>query len=362
MPHNADIFSSSPAWLSPFALFAHAGWIGVQLFFVLSGFLITGNLIDSRRASNYYSAFYARRVLRIFPLYFVTLIVGLLILPSVLSYSPGALASHANQGWYWTFLSNWSQPFGKEVSGFSHFWSLAVEEQFYLLWPFIIHRMSERGIVVLAAVLGIAALVVRSALLLAHAPHETAYMFTVCRMDALALGAGAAALVRMPAGIAWLRVNRDRLTWLALGLLLVAGALTHEFETYHWTTLSYGQTMLGISFALFLLSLVTERTSGKRSRVVELLSTAPMRSIGRYSFAMYILHVPIANAIDSSSFAPLGQIGKVVYVLTVMVLSYLGGAVSYHLLEKHFLRLKRWFVPRITMPPPPTAPDAATST
>ena len=77
IPHNADIFSNSAPWLWPIALLAHAGWIGVQLFFVLSGFLITRNLLASRGAPHYFRTFYARRALRIFPLYFLTLVAAL---------------------------------------------------------------------------------------------------------------------------------------------------------------------------------------------------------------------------------------------------------------------------------------------
>jgi peptidoglycan/LPS O-acetylase OafA/YrhL len=71
IPHNVYVFERTGGWLAPFAWLANAGWIGVQLFFVLSGFLITRNLLDSRGASNYYSAFFGRRILRIFPLYFL---------------------------------------------------------------------------------------------------------------------------------------------------------------------------------------------------------------------------------------------------------------------------------------------------
>jgi peptidoglycan/LPS O-acetylase OafA/YrhL len=138
VPHNADVFSHSAAWLWPFALVAHAGWLGVQLFFVLSGFLITRNLIDSRDAPNYLRAFFGRRVLRIFPLYFATLFLCLVLLPHIVDFAPGTLASHRHQLGLWTFTINWVQPFGADVSGFSHFWSLAVEEQFYLVWPFVV--------------------------------------------------------------------------------------------------------------------------------------------------------------------------------------------------------------------------------
>ena len=101
IPHNADIFSNSAPWLWPMAQLAHAGWIGVQLFFVLSGFLITRNLLDTRHDENYFKVFYGRRVLRIFPLYFLTLFVGLVLLPRLVHFGPEALAGHARNDREW---------------------------------------------------------------------------------------------------------------------------------------------------------------------------------------------------------------------------------------------------------------------
>jgi peptidoglycan/LPS O-acetylase OafA/YrhL len=362
IPHNGDNFAHVARALVPLALVAHAGWIGVQLFFVLSGFLITGNLIDSRRASNYFSAFYARRVLRIFPLYFTTLIVGLLLLPALVKLSPEVLASFQHQVWYWTFLSNWTEPFGKGVATFPHFWSLAVEEQFYFIWPFVVHRLPERPLVVLAVVIAVVALTIRAILVAAGAPPAAAYMFTACRMDALALGAAAAALVRMPGATLWLRAHRRYLIWAALGTGLLAAALTNEFAAYDWTSLTYGQTLLGVAFALLILYAVLQTDEGSRSWIIALLSSAPMRSIGKYSYAMYVLHLPISLLIPPESFTALGLWAMGAYVLTIAVLSYIAGALSYHLLEKHFLRMKRWFTPQVSSLPRTSSADAATST
>jgi peptidoglycan/LPS O-acetylase OafA/YrhL len=358
IPHNGDNFSHVARALIPVVLVAHAGWIGVQLFFVLSGFLITGNLIDSRRAANYYSAFYARRVLRIFPLYFTALAVGLLMIPTLVHLPPDIEATFQNQGWYWTFLCNWSEPYDKGVAIFPHFWSLSVEEQFYLLWPFVVHRLAERRIVMLCAALAVLALVIRIVLVAAGSPPPMAYMFTFCRMDALALGAAAAALVRMPDSLAWLRAHRRKLLAGSLGLGVVGALLTNQFAVYDWTSLTYGQSMLAVSFALLVLYVVMP-ADGRRRWFTSLLSSAPMRSIGRYSFAMYVLHLPLALLIAPERFAALGLWALGAYVLTIAVLSYLSAAASYHLLEKHFLRMKRWFTPRVTPSPAPSSADAA---
>src|ERR1035437_5812327 len=112
------------------------GWVGVDLFFALSGFLITGILLDTRKANNYFSAFYARRVLRIFPLYYSVLIV-ILGAAAVWSHRPHVLPLVADQKLSFLYLTNWlvlwKGEWGPNIVG--HFWSLAVEEQFYLIWP-----------------------------------------------------------------------------------------------------------------------------------------------------------------------------------------------------------------------------------
>ena len=110
-------------------------WFGVDLFFVLSGFLITGNLIDARGQSGYFRNFYARRTLRIFPLYYSVLVGVFLILPlaAPLIHLPDAYSDLSrNQLWLWSYLQNYVQAKGPhQLPGFGHFWSLAVEEQFY---------------------------------------------------------------------------------------------------------------------------------------------------------------------------------------------------------------------------------------
>ena len=250
IPHNADTFSQSATWLWPVALLAHAGWIGVQLFFVLSGFLITRNLLARRGAGDYLRSFYVRRALRIFPLYFLTLFVGLVLLPRLVEFSPAALASLQNQVWLWTFLSNWAQPLGHEVSGFSHFWSLAVEEQFYLVWPFVVLMAAGTRLFWICVIVAVLALASRMVMMGAGAKPEMLYMFTHCRMDALALGAGAAVLSGKPVAMQWISRHARPLMLAVTGVLGIAALGTHVFSVYDPGTLIVGQTLLALTFAL----------------------------------------------------------------------------------------------------------------
>lgn len=114
-------------------LLVNSGWVGVQLFFVLSGFLITGILVDEKGRPHQFRNFYMRRTLRIFPLYYFTLALMLWLAPA-LGYAPAWLEQdRAHQIWYWTYTENWAWPLIQIGNGLGHFWSLAVEEQFYLV-------------------------------------------------------------------------------------------------------------------------------------------------------------------------------------------------------------------------------------
>jgi peptidoglycan/LPS O-acetylase OafA/YrhL len=344
IPHNADIFSNSAPWLWPMALLAHAGWVGVQLFFVLSGFLITRNLLDSRERPHYFRSFYTRRALRIFPLYFLTLLVGLVLLPMFVTYSPAALASHQHQVWLWTFTSNWSQPFGADVSGFSHFWSLAVEEQFYLVWPFVVLLAAGTRLLWVCVALVLVALLSRAFMQMSGAKPEMIYMFTYCRMDALAMGAAMAVVSQSAPAMQWITGHSRAVLTVTFGVLIGVALYSHTFSVFDPHTLVLGQTLLAAAFALLVVSVgsISRGTFGPLLR--RLLEMSWLRRVGRYSFAMYVFHLPLIVVLGSTvhealSFA--GSATPLLYVLAFIGLSFLAGMASYYLLEKHFLALKR---------------------
>src|SRR5467141_3598622 len=163
----------------------HRGWIGVQLFFVLSGFLITGILLDARHSPSYYRSFFVRRVLRIFPLYYATLLVLFVLLPALDLLPASFKRDPMVELSYWAYFSNWYGPFHQGEDSVSHFWSLALEEQFYLLWPFVIHRRSAGWVMRLCLAVAAASLVLRVVMVLTGAPAQAIYQFLVTRIDAL---------------------------------------------------------------------------------------------------------------------------------------------------------------------------------
>lgn len=346
--HNADAYGRVSGVLWPVAMLSHAGWIGVELFFVLSGFLITNNLLDTQQATNYYQSFFARRTLRIFPLYYGTLFIALIVAPHFVAEDPGIAASRAHQVWLWTFMVNWTEPFGKAVHGFPHFWSLSVEEQFYLVWPFLIRRRTPRSVWTVCATLIAVAFLIRCAMLIVGAKSEAIYMFTVCRMDALAAGAAAAALVRMPAAVAVLHRHSNKLWIMGLALGVIGAAVTDTYAVYGRGTFTIGYTMLSVCFALLLLGAIAA-PSRINIPYQKVLAYAPLRSVGKYSYAMYVFHMLIILSIGPSILAqlkPLTSFYPLLYVLVITMLSYVAAFISYHCYEKHFLKLKGRFSPR----------------
>ena len=348
IPHNVDVMSTSyPAFDYPVAALSHAGWIGVQLFFVLSGFLISGNLLDSRGSSHFFSAFFARRALRILPLYFSVLGVALVLAPALLPIPQSLRNTLPHQVWLWTFLSNWTDPYGGAVYGFSHFWSLAVEEQFYLLWPLVVFCCEPLTLLGVCLVLTGVALVARTVLLATHFPHEALYMFTICRMDALALGAAAACLVRIPAALARISKMTRMIALLAAIVFLITVVATRGLAAYDIRAQSIGYTLLALSFSLTIL-LTALPTKGIVATAMRILGSATLRPVGRYSYGMYMLHLPlhvfVGMPILHRVVAEVTPGVALTYAALMTLATFAVGAVSYELLERRFLQMKRRFV------------------
>lgn len=344
VPHNANLFTGVRDWTFPLGILASVGWTGVQLFLVLSGFLITGVLLDGRGRPDYFRAFYARRILRIFPLYFLALIVFLLILPRLVQLDPETLASYSQQGWLWVFLSNWTQPFHGTVRWFPHFWSLAVEEQFYLVWPLVVALVPARHLLSATLLTVALAVAARAGLHGAGVRADAIYMFTVTRMDALALGAAAAILVRRADVRGWLCERPFSLAGVGLAIALFAAILTRAFNTSSTGTILFGYTLLALAATLLLLALYASHGTG--NALDRLFSQRALRACGKYSYAMYVGHMLLIQLLGlklAALLAPAGSLQPVLYALAFVVLSYVFGWLSYNFFERHFLALKRHF-------------------
>lgn len=347
VPHNLNLLAASGGVAYVLVAALQRGWIGVQLFFVLSGFLITGILLDSRDAPDYYRSFFVRRVLRIFPLYYATLLVLFVVLPALdLASSPRRdPLLHLS---YWAYFSNWYGPFHPGEDSVSHFWSLALEEQFYLVWPFVVRRRSARWVMQLCFAIAAASLSLRVVMVLAGAPVQAIYQFLATRMDALALGGAAAAGFRDPPVVSWV-VRRRRLLLASGAASLLAGAMVSR--GYNFTdpvTLSFGYTFLAIGFALIV---VAAAAGDLGAGGLSALRSMPLRTVAKYSYAMYVLSVPLHFLVGKPVLSALGwaQGGEIIagfaYIVVGTALTFLAAMTSYHLLEVHFLKLKDRLAP-----------------
>jgi peptidoglycan/LPS O-acetylase OafA/YrhL len=318
------------------------GWVGVQLFFVLSGFLITGILLDTRERPGYFRSFYIRRVLRIFPLYYGALLLFLVVLPG-LGMAPAEWRE--NQLWYWAYLSNWNLAEGKAMP---HFWSLAVEEQFYLLWPFVVLRFSARPLLNLCIAVAIASLAIRTTMVLGGISPDAIYEFSTSRMDALALGGAAAAVLRLPDGPpAFLRFPRR--LWAFAWVLAIIGLVTTHF--YQRTTplgQTLGYSVLAIVFATVIYAqALVDADAGPALRWPLFLRSRFLRALGTYSYGMYVVHRPLQDLIGKPALQALGfgeELGLGVglaYILAATLVTFLAGMLTYWCYERHFLALKR---------------------
>jgi len=185
--HSWGSFSPS----GPVEGFAHriisAGWLGVDLFFALSGFLITRILLVSRERADYFLVFYWRRSLRIFPLYFAVLAIAFASEPERWKWLP----------WYALYGVNfYPGELPATIGGFtfSHFWSLCVEEHFYLLWPFVIRWVRREHLTRVIGGVAVGSLLIRLGMTEAFYTGEYIARNSFCRFDSIALGSAVAVL------------------------------------------------------------------------------------------------------------------------------------------------------------------------
>jgi peptidoglycan/LPS O-acetylase OafA/YrhL len=280
------------------------GWSGVDLFFVLSGFLIGGILVDARTSSSYFRTFYVRRFFRIIPIYFLW-IAAYLVLVSV---AGSFLQRHSNsgltmeRGWpiyaHFIFLQNMMiVPFaGFTGAWFSHLWSLAVEEQFYLLSPLAVRFFSKRFLTIFLKYLIVAIPMLRILLMILHVNSWLVSVLMVCRADSLAIGMLAAVYLRREG----FRERLSKQTGILCGVLgvLFLGVLAlwkWAPQSQTWGMESFGFTWLAAFYVVVLLAALARKTS----LIARTARIGWLRELGRLSYCIYIIHL-VMNVICHS--------------------------------------------------------------
>jgi len=330
---------------------ANYGIWGVDLFFVLSGFLITGLLYDAKRCAHYFRDFYIRRTLRIFPLYYGVLALLFIILPALPTpYPAGLVESAHHQAWLWLYASNvylaihraWALPY------VGHFWSLAVEEQFYLVWPIVVLCFGRRSLLAICVAVAALALALRVILALTGAGALAQLVLTPCRFDALCVGGFLALAVRAVGLERVARAARVSLFPL-LGLVLLASGWNAMRGSISDVVLPIRGTCIALTFGALLITSLAAPTESVLSR---LLRGRVLCFLGTRSYGLYVFHGIIAYGMvehQATLNALAARIGSGPAMLVAAgfgtVVSILVAAASYELFEKHFLHLKNVLAP-----------------
>jgi peptidoglycan/LPS O-acetylase OafA/YrhL len=338
------------------------GALGVDLFFVLSGFLITGILYDSRTDPAYFRNFYMRRVLRIFPLYYGVLAVVFFVIPAIPALHGSEIARlRDHQAWAWLYGVNiyLAAHGGWGLSYLEHFWSLAVEEQFYLVWPLVVWLLAARPRLFLAFSLAVAvaSFCGRIVASLVGVSLIATTVLTPFQLDALALGGFIAVYLRQPAGEA--AVARLILPMTAGGICL----LILQFAVRHFS--EYGNAVLSLrsgAFHLLLAALLLKALAAPAASLwSRFFRSNPMTILGKYSYGLYVYHHFFSHYFHKhgTEFALASMIGS---SATVALAIQAGGGIaasmviawlSYEYFEKLFLQMKRFW------PSGSAAPQAA---
>jgi peptidoglycan/LPS O-acetylase OafA/YrhL len=316
-----------------------AGWVGVDLFFVISGFLIAGILLDTRGDPGYFRNFYARRVLRIFPLFY--LLVGGMLLAFPLAGHREFLHQAGSPLWYLLQLGNIPESLlGRDPPYWlAPVWSLAIEEQFYLTFPLVVRFTDPRRLgrrLVIVALVALAARIVTTAVVPDR--ERIQYLFTLCRLDTIAIGCLLAVMVRSARYQAW----RAALPRVLVPVLAVAAAIgfATQLDRTTWFGRTFGYDVVAIGFAALVL-LVLERRDRAATAILRL---TPLRYMGKLCFGLYLLHRP-ADTIVTALVSRAGLDDASLGWLPVKIAVAVGLAtVSWRLLEQPFLRQKRRFV------------------
>jgi len=304
------------------------GQTGVDLFFVLSGFLITSILLKSApRDWSEVRTFYTRRVLRIFPLYYLTLVLVWMFI--------------GKPSWFfWVYLQNFWISFGRFSSGPMHFWSLAVEEQFYLVWPFLVLFVPRKRLLPILTATIVFAAVLRF-VLVAH--HHNVFVLTFTRLDGLAAGAVLATLNAREPLTRWARLM------LAIAALSVIAAaiLGHFFRDSQNPAFEAIKYTLITAVYTCLMGWLLARPA---SRATRLLSVRWLRYIGRISYGLYVFH-PFVFAWTYRHFPAQPMLTR---AGLAVVFTFAIATVSWYSFERWFIRLKDVLSPERR--PSPTEP------
>ena len=322
------------------------GWCGVDLFFVLSGYLITSRLIALQQQKNALKKFYINRALRILPVYYLALVASYLAFNFLVKNENLYLFTFYNHNWlsFVLFFQNWSLIFfnGVKENYLDHFWSLAVEEQFYLLWPFLLYRLGQKKFFPqLLFVIFVAIIATRCLLFIRyHDLLNYKYYFynTFCRMDGFLAGC-----------ILFLYQNKlcaKNYRWYYLAsftAIIVVIIITGDAKANNPFFATIGLTLIAITFA----GMIDTSVKNPKSILSAIFNFKWLKFTGKISYGLYIFHWLVlkacyeraANWFTQKAGLP-DTLSNIISACSCIIVSYIISFLSYKYFELFFLKRK----------------------
>jgi peptidoglycan/LPS O-acetylase OafA/YrhL len=314
------------------------GQTGVDLFFVLSGYLITGILLKHRLNEGALKNFWGRRVLRIFPLYYATLITvqlfpGLRTLP---------VSEGAGDGWLWLYLANVPPTFQNIDTTLPHFWSLSVEEQFYLFWPLLVCWLSPKASLRVCVGLIFAAPMIRA--IFVSQGWSTFYALP-CRIDSLAAGGLLAGLMQLNL-ISSATLVRLR-PWIVVLCLVSAAWFAAASGAGNASSQVFKQS---VTTVIYLWLIAVAVLPGTNARLSAILCSRFLSVPGKYSYGLYVIHPLVIAWVNRQAFGDFSSNGRaIISVSMVVCITSIAAGLSWMLVERPFLSLKKLFAYKTSM-------------
>lgn len=336
----AIVVTDQPALTTAIRKFSAFGGFGLNFLFVLSGYLITRILLESRDRPHYYRNYFMRRTLRIFPLYYAFLVACLVVGPALFGrkhFLVDILHMTETPKWLWfygtnivmTIKSSWC--FGSLI----HLWSVAVEEQFYLAWPLVVALLPTKRVFHLSLALIAVSTIARCYFGFGLQDGIGCRVNTLCNMDCLAAGAAVAVFLML--------YTKEQSAKLAKVLLLVAAIAFPAYAYFAYVNPSVSSVFTPTVGALAFSGLVIKTVLDPQSCV--LWGHDVFRTIGKYSYGLYIFHLPIVNYIAQhwmNKDWPMPVLILGTFLLSWAIVAPLA-VLSFHFYETPFLKLKDKF-------------------
>lgn len=319
------------------------GLKGVELFFILSGYLITRILVNTQNSSNYFKSFYMRRVLRIFPLYYFVLFLSFFVLPFLISIDAEAQQIIDSQWKLWTYTSNmfFIYPVNWDISSFpnfGHFWSLSVEEHFYMVWPFIIYYFRNENVIKLMWVMFLF-----SMLSWVLGFNESIFNWTTLKYS------GALAIGGILAYYEYRNVEMLKKLYVRIHRYIIIFLLFFLMSAFIPRSFGEVGALIGYIISLGLFSSLVLMAIFGNQKIKNLFDHEILFFIGKISYGIYVYHGLLRPYFKEFIYNPMyillggGIFTSAFYTLIVTLLSIFIAFLSWEFFERHILKLKKYF-------------------